>query len=95
MLSIANTLLRHGLSVATLMFIVLPFVSNMTHGTIGLNGVNVAGIDLGAVANTDISSTVSKSMHEIMATVQSGGGFASLGGSPALYNGGAHPIFLN
>lgn len=77
-----NTILRHALSVSTLMFVVLPFVSTMTQGT-----MIPGNLSAGLPSFSGFQSSLNSVVHS--------GARAFVGGASGLYLGGAHPIFLN
>ncbi|MDB5491110.1 MAG: hypothetical protein JWO78_959 [Micavibrio sp.] len=79
-----NTILKHVLSVCTLMFVVLPFISNITGGSISL-------ATPGAMA---------ANMPSLSSIIPGGGAYgftpaaSAFGGAGGVFNGGSRPIFL-
>jgi hypothetical protein len=81
-----NTILKHVLSLCTLMFVVLPFISNLTGGSISLG---TPGAMAASMPSLNLSTLIpSAGGHGFAPSASSFGG----GG---VFVGGAKPVFMN
>ena len=82
-----NTILKHVLSLCTLMFVVLPFISNITGGSISIG--TPAAMAAGMPSLSSISSMIPAGGSHGFAPS------ASAFGGGGVFVGGARPVFMN